>query len=100
MTSQQHAATTVAHVTGTTDKVSNLVSVLYHALQGADPCQQYIQDADHANDPELGQFFQDVQAWQRHLSTQAQALLTQRLSQGKGREWNQAVTLWNLKIMA
>ena len=100
MTSQQHAATSAAQATGTTDKVYNLVSVLYHALQGADTCQQYLQDADHANDPELGQFFRDVQAWQRHLSTQAQELLTQRLSQGKGRKWNQAVKLWNLKIMA
>jgi hypothetical protein len=100
MTSQQNATPAVAQATGTRDTIYNLVSVLYHALQGADTCQQYIQDADQANDQELGQFFRDVQAWQRHLSIQAQALLTQRLHQGEGREWNQEVKIWNLKIMA
>src|SRR4029453_16658994 len=100
MTSQQRTGTAAAQATGTKDKTYNLVSVLYHALQGADTCQQYIQDADQENDRELGQFFRDVQAWQRHLSTQAQALLTQRLTQGEGREWNQEAKLWNLKIMA
>jgi hypothetical protein len=100
MTSQQQTATAAAQATGTRDETYNLVSVLYHALQGADTCQQYIQDAAQANDQELGQFFRDVQAWQRHLATQAKALLTQRLTQDEGRAWNQEVKIWNLKIMA
>ena len=45
MTSHQHAAPAVAQTTGTKDKIYNLVRVLYHALQGADTCRQYIQDA-------------------------------------------------------
>ena len=32
--------------TGTKDEQYNLVSVLYHALQGADTCATYLQDAE------------------------------------------------------
>jgi hypothetical protein len=89
-----------AQATSTTDTTYNLVSVLYHALQGVETARQYLHDADQAGDRELEQFFREVQEWQRHLATQAKGLLTQRLSQGTGREWNQEVKIWNLKIMA
>lgn len=83
----QHGATAVAeHHTGMQDKNYNLISVLYHALQGGETCMQYIQDAEHAGDEELGQFFHEVQECQRHLADRAKALLRQRLSQGNGHE--------------
>lgn len=83
----QHGATAVAeHHTGMQDKNYNLISVLYHALQGGETCMQYIQDAAHAGDEELGQFFHEVQECQRHLADRAKALLRQRLGQDNGHE--------------
>jgi hypothetical protein len=39
--------------TGTRDEHDNVISVLYHALQGADTCATYLQDAEHAGDQDL-----------------------------------------------
>jgi hypothetical protein len=100
MPSQQDAEGGAEQATGTQDKTYNLVSVVYHALQGAETSQQYLQDAEQDGDQELAQFFRAAQAWQRHLATQAKALLTQRLSEGTGREWNPEALIGNLKIMA
>ncbi|MGE3541248.1 MAG: hypothetical protein AB7N91_27920 [Candidatus Tectimicrobiota bacterium] len=63
------------------DRTYDLVSVLYHALQGAHVCSQYIQDVQQARDDVLGQFFQEVRECQQHLVQQAEALLLQRLQQ-------------------
>jgi hypothetical protein len=60
----------------------------------------YIQDAAQAGDEELVQFFREAQDWQRHLATQAKAVLKQRLSAGDGRHWNQEAKIWNLTLMA
>jgi hypothetical protein len=40
-------------MTGTRDEQYNLVSVLYHTLQGAETYEQYLQDAQQAGDQEL-----------------------------------------------
>ena len=40
-------------VTGTPDEQYDLVSVLYHALQGGETSEQYIEDARTAGDEEL-----------------------------------------------
>jgi hypothetical protein len=100
MPSHPGVAAAAEQATGAKDKTYNLVSVLYHALQGAQTSVQYIQDAEREGDQELVQFFRDVQAWQRHLAMQAQELLKQRLLQGDGRAWNPEAAIWNLKIMA
>jgi len=100
MSSQPSAGASVEQVTGTKDDIYNLVSVLYHALQGAETAQHSLQDADQAGDQELGQFFREVQDWQRHLATQAKAVLKQRLSASDGRHWNQEAKIWNLTLMA
>lgn len=99
MPSRQNAAP-AAQATGTHDATYNLVSVLYHALQGAETYQQYIRDAEQGGDQELVQFFRAAQAWQQHLATQAQEVFTQRLSQSDGRVWNPEAKIWNLTIMA
>ena len=87
MTSHQGRTATAEHITGMQDKTYNLVSVLYHALQGGETCMQYMHDAEQAGDHEMVQFFQEVQECQRHLASRAGEMLMQRMSQGNGHEW-------------
>lgn len=63
--------------TGTQDGSYNLISVLYHSLQAAETCEQYIADA--SDDTELSQFFRDVQEQNRELADRAKVLLKDRL---------------------
>lgn len=65
-------------MTGTRDEHYNLISVLYHALQGAETSQQYIQDAEQGGDQELAQFFQEVQKEDRERAQRAERLLAAR----------------------
>jgi hypothetical protein len=65
--------------TGTRDEQYNVISVLYHALQGADTCATYLQDAEHAGDQELAQFFREVRGTYRQLADRGKTLLRQRL---------------------
>jgi hypothetical protein len=99
MTNQQYTVASAAQTPDTPDTTYNLVSVLYHALQGAETSRRYLQDAKQTGDQELVQFFQAAHAWQQHLATQAKAVLTQRLRQGDGQEWNPEARIWNLTIM-
>jgi hypothetical protein len=46
--------------TGTGDVTYNLVSVVYHALQGAETDEKYIRDAEAAGNPQVVQYFRDV----------------------------------------
>jgi hypothetical protein len=66
-------------VTGTPDEQYDLVSVLYHALQGGETSQQYIEDAREAGDDELATFFEQVQAEDRNRAQNAKRLLAARL---------------------
>lgn len=68
--------------TGTRDVTFNVVSVLYHALQGAETHDQYIADAERAGDQDLAQFFRDVKARDKETADAAKRLLGRRLSQG------------------
>lgn len=61
--------------TGTPNEEYNLVSVLYHALHGAETCQTYAQDAEAAGDDELASFFRNVQATHRQVAEQAKTRL-------------------------
>jgi hypothetical protein len=70
------------HVTGTRDETYNLVSILYHALQGAETCEQYERDA--GDDEDLHRFFQQAQAQQKELADAAKRLLRERLDRGAG----------------
>jgi hypothetical protein len=65
--------------TGTRDEHYDLVSVLYHALQGAETCTTYLQDAERAGDQGLIQFFREVQGTYRQLADRSKALLRQRM---------------------
>ena len=61
--------------TGTPNEEYNLVSVLYHALHGAETCETYALDAEAASNGELASFFRNVQATQRQVAEQARARL-------------------------
>jgi len=69
-------------ITGVRDEHYNLVSVLYHALQGAETYEQYINDAERAGDRDLAQFFRDVQEEERQRAQRAKELLKQRMTSG------------------
>ena len=57
--------------TGTRDEHYNLVSVLYHALSGADSCDRYALDAEAAGDEALAAFFREAQVMQTELAERA-----------------------------
>ena len=65
--------------TGTPNQAYDLVSVLYHALQGGETSQQYIDDARRAEDEELVTFFAQVQTEDRNRADNAKRLLMERL---------------------
>ena len=66
--------------TGTPDKDYDLISLLYHALSGADSCRKYIKDAEGANDKELSDFFDESLTLYRSLSDKAKKLAASRLA--------------------
>ena len=61
--------------TGTRDEHYNLVSVLYHALHGAENCDRYASDAEVAGDERLAAFFRETQAMQTQVAERAKGLL-------------------------
>lgn len=63
------------------DPTYGLVSVLYHALQGAETYQKYGQDAQKAGDPELQQFFDNCRREEHARALQAKSLLAERLEE-------------------
>ena len=86
MTSHHGATATDKHTTGVRDEMYDVVSVLYHALQGGETCIQYLQDAQEAGDQQLMQFFHEVQESHRHLATRAKEVLVQCLDHGNSHE--------------
>lgn len=67
-------------VTGTRDEVYDLISTLYHALQGAETYVYYTEDADYTGDRELAQFFKEVQEEDRQRAHRAKELLRKHLA--------------------
>jgi hypothetical protein len=61
--------------TGTRDEHYNLISVLYHALHGAENCEIYVADAEAADRGELAAFFREAQAMHAALAEQAKGHL-------------------------
>jgi hypothetical protein len=60
--------------TGISNATYDLVSVLYHALEGGATYDKYIQDAEQ----ELAQFFRQVQQEDAQRAQQAKSLLDNR----------------------
>ena len=69
--------------TGTQDTTYNLLSVLYHALQGAETYEIYINDAEQKGDTELAQFFRDVRDQNVERAERGKKLLAARLGQSQ-----------------
>jgi len=61
--------------TGTRDEHYDLISVLYHALHGADNCNTYALDAEAAGDERLAAFFREASVMQTQLADRAKGLL-------------------------
>jgi hypothetical protein len=73
--------------TGTRDETYDVVSVLYHALKGAQNCEKYCDDAE---DDELREFFEEALDQQRELADRAKDLLGRRLQGGEEQQDNSA----------
>ncbi len=61
--------------TGTRDENYALISVLYHALHGAENCENYAVDAEAAGDGELAAFFREAEGIQVGMAEEAKGLL-------------------------
>src|SRR4051812_36014849 len=72
--------------TGTQNETYNLISILYHALEGAQTQAQYISDAEETGDEELVQFFRETQDQQRRCAERAKELLRARLGTERSRD--------------
>ena len=75
--------------TGTPDAAYDLISVVYHALQGAETYNQYIQDAQQSGQQELVQFFRDAQQEDRQRAERGRQLLGRVLQQGGNQRMSQ-----------
>ena len=64
---------------GTQDVTYNLVSVIYHALQGAETSDIYARDAEKDGDQELMKFFQEVKTQNQQTAEKAKKMLAKHL---------------------
>jgi rubrerythrin len=69
--------------TGTQDATYNLISVIYHALQGAETYEQYIEDAEQQGDEDIAQFFRDARDESTARADRGKQLLATRLNRGE-----------------
>ena len=68
-------------VTGTRDETYDVISIVYHALQGAENCEIYAEDADR---DELRQFFERAGEQQRQLAEEGKRMLAKCLQHESG----------------
>jgi hypothetical protein len=67
--------TSETRTTGTRDEHYDFISVLYHALHGAENCDTYALDAEAVGKDDLAAFFRNVQAQYRQVAERAKARL-------------------------
>ena len=70
-----------SEATGTRDQTYDVISIVYYALQGAENCEIYAEDAE---DDQLRQFFEQAGQQQQRLAEQGKQLLAQCLQQERG----------------
>ncbi|MCU0568867.1 MAG: hypothetical protein MUF49_20000 [Oculatellaceae cyanobacterium Prado106] len=68
---------------GMRDDNYDLVSVLYHALEGAATHDIYIEDAEESGDSELLEFFREIQEQDQYRVERARELLADRLNKSR-----------------
>jgi hypothetical protein len=61
------------------DEHYDLISVLYHALQGDDTLARYIEDAEDAGDADLAEHYHDIQEKYREIARQTKEVLKEKL---------------------
>jgi len=61
------------------DDTYGLISVIYHALQGAERCAQYADDARRAKNSKLIEFFEECQVEQNERALRGRQLLSKTL---------------------
>jgi hypothetical protein len=66
------------------DTTYNLISVLYHTLQGCQTYEKYAQDAEQAGQKDVAQFFRKTGREFEQCAQEGQQLLAQCLQQGQG----------------
>jgi hypothetical protein len=71
--------------TGTRDITYDLVSVIYHALQGAETTALYIADAEQEKNQELTEFFTQAKDEYQARADRAKQLLTTHLGKTQSR---------------
>ncbi|HJU24342.1 MAG TPA: hypothetical protein VJ891_17695 [Casimicrobiaceae bacterium] len=85
--SQTHGSSTTGMQEGmmgqTPDITYDLISVMYHALQGCQAYEKYAQDAEHAGQQDVAQFFRDTGREFERCAQRGQQLLAQCLTQGQ-----------------
>ena len=70
--------TTGQQTTGISDSVFNLTSVFYHAAQGGQVYDKYIEDAEKEGDHELVEFFREARDQDAERAQKAKSLLGRR----------------------
>jgi hypothetical protein len=72
--------------TGERDVTYDLVSVLYHALQGAETVAKYLRDAQQEGDREILEFFEDIRDEDTDRAARARQLLLDRWADAEDEE--------------
>ena len=70
--------TTGQQTTGISDSVYDLTSVFYHAAQGGQVYDKYIEDAEKEGDRELVEFFREAREQDAERAQKAKSLLGRR----------------------
>ena len=70
--------TTGQQTTGISDSVYDLTSVFYHAAQGGQVYDKYIEDAEKEGDHELVEFFREARDQDAERTQKAKSLLGRR----------------------
>jgi len=71
--------------TGTRDITYDLVSIIYHSLQGAETTAMFIADAEQEGNQEISQFFNETKQEYERRAERAKQLLTTHLGKTQGR---------------
>ena len=67
--------------TGTRNETYDVIAVLYHALQGAENCQTYVNDTQ---EEQVRDFFRQALQLQRQIADQGKQILQQMLQKDTG----------------
>lgn len=71
--------------TGTRDITYDLVSVIYHSLQGAETTAMFVADAEQEGNQEISQFFNETKQEYERRAERAKQLLTTHLGKTQRR---------------